>query len=433
MSVYAEVLGLVNGEQDIASKQTLNQLRMAQIAKDNNQIAIDQQTRKISQAFEDSQQRAADNAAGQPVGPPTPPQGIDANPQIQAIQQQVNRAQQDYQYHSQLAAALRRGGGDLKLAQQYDDNAANAMKIVEQGQLRLLAERKVAVQEVGSLAGTATPDNFDQVRQQLDAQIPGWDRKLDVDISPLAGGATVWGPRTQKALQTLANTSLTRYQQLEDQHNQAGELLRQQSNETQRAEITSRGQERQSRDMARRERIDRDDRRDAARDARDAAKDTNAARVKEPAAKEVDAQTPVLARDLNLSATDAKAASYDYLRYRNTEMAQGRSQDDAENAALSFVKSRVQPGDNYDASPWWKPGKDMQQKAGTYSKQKAPEDSDLTLMKRLDIAGIGAQVTKGKVTGTDGAPVSITTDAQFALLPSGTTFVGPDGKTRRKP
>ena len=39
----------------------------------------------------------------------------------------------------------------------------------------------------------------------------------------------------------------------------------------------------------------------------------------------------------------------------------------------------------------------------------------------------------GALAPAAGGVVTITSDAEYEALPSGTTFIGPDGKTRRKP
>lgn len=72
---------------------------------------------------------------------------------------------------------------------------------------------------------------------------------------------------------------------------------------------------------------------------------------------------------------------------------------------------------------------------------KTPEEKQVVLQsfieqKKRDLEALGARVgnkAEPDASGASGAPVSISSDAEYDALPSGATFVGPDGKTRRKP
>lgn len=72
--------------------------------------------------------------------------------------------------------------------------------------------------------------------------------------------------------------------------------------------------------------------------------------------------------------------------------------------------------------------------AGMKANAEASSKDDLALMQQLDKAGIKASVAGGKVTATGaGGPVQIASKAQYDALPTGTRFVGPDGKEWTKP
>jgi hypothetical protein len=46
---------------------------------------------------------------------------------------------------------------------------------------------------------------------------------------------------------------------------------------------------------------------------------------------------------------------------------------------------------------------------------------------------IATEKALGSAAPTASGVVTITSDAEYEALPSGTTFISPDGKTRRKP
>ena len=66
------------------------------------------------------------------------------------------------------------------------------------------------------------------------------------------------------------------------------------------------------------------------------------------------------------------------------------------------------------------------------------DDYELTLLQTIHGPAAGKaifdQSRNGAPSQASGAgPVQMSTDAEYEALPSGTSFIGPDGKTRRKP
>lgn len=74
---------------------------------------------------------------------------------------------------------------------------------------------------------------------------------------------------------------------------------------------------------------------------------------------------------------------------------------------------------------------------GVFTSKKALDDQarelDRIMSKIADTSSQRSPRGGQSPTGADGAPKTITSDADYSALPSGTVFVGPDGKTRRKP
>ena len=114
--------------------------------------------------------------------------------------------------------------------------------------------------------------------------------------------------------------------------------------------------------------------------------------------------------------------------------------DDAQkyyNAQLQWTEPvlRFQTGANA-------PKEEVIRNAATYFPR--PGDSDEVIAQKANAraameesmrlaAGSGSARVPQSTPGTGGGPVKIKGDADFAALPSGTEFIGPDGKRRRKP
>lgn len=431
MSIYADILDLAKTKAQIGNLQSQAQLRGAQANAANQLAQTEQQTRVITREFEQQKaDRANADAANTGAAGLGSADEFGTNPQMAAIQSDIQRATQDYQYHTQLASALRARGGDLKLAEKFDDNARQARQDIANGQLRMLEERKNVLREVGGLAGSAREDNFGTVRDRLDQLMPGWDRGKDVDFSPLEGGKVVYGPRTAAVLRTLSDSSMTAHEQAEAQHQTAVELNTSQRDATLAEEYASRAWKREQDVRLKREGM--------------AKKADPTANVKVPAPKavtssEANANTPMLRDELGVDIGSAKVAAWDYLRERNRLLASGAKPEEADDQALAFVKKRVQPGTDTVPAPWYKPWQaDEPAKPGKYSKSAAapaslaPMDA---LGKSLADSGLeGFEITKdGTVQARGGGPVQVKTPAQARKLPSGTVFTDPTGVKRRVP
>jgi hypothetical protein len=472
MPVFDTILNLAKTQAEISNMNMLTGLHAQQIQQ--YQLLNDQAQKSRMIAREYDAQVAAQQAGapGQPgqqaAGLGDANGGVEANPQLQAVSTMYQQAQKDYLYHKGMANALRAKGGKLDLAEKYDDNARQARQDMAAAQLRLLQQRKEMLQEVGGLAGTADENNFPQVRARMDYLQPGWDRGQDVDFSPLDGRVT-WGPRTAKVLTTIGNGAMTRHQQVDAS-------LRQQTidNTTEHDadladEYASRDAARKARDVAARDNIDLkerrlDDQEDGTIGGRRTTAGTKAAKAavpKEPTATEVKETAANFANEdglTDLSDADRKVASRDFLRYRNQVQAKNPDMDpqQADNEAMAFVKTRIKPGADgqqtwswYNPFHWGEPTKVGATKPG-YSKtgngaapgkgatatpsQTQGDDALGTKLAAVGLSGDkGVRVQDGKVTTDGGGPVPIANDDQYNLLPSGTVFIGPDGKKRTKP
>ena len=140
-----------------------------------------------------------------------PPEGVDANAQMRDIQTTIKDAQQRAMQFKATGDTLL--GVNPKLADDYYQRSNSAAMEVHNGQLRLLQERKSALERMAAAAGSASPETWPTVKRQLDRVAPGWDRKADVDIDPETGGTT-WGLKTQSTLRQMQQAGLTANEQL---------------------------------------------------------------------------------------------------------------------------------------------------------------------------------------------------------------------------
>lgn len=448
MSVYGDILDLAHTKAETDNLKATAKYHLAYADQMQQNVQAQIQSRIISREFEAQKAQLANQAAGDtpaagltggPGGQGSPDE-FGSNPQMAAINSDIARATQDYQYHSQLASRMRAGGGDLKLAEKFDDNARQARQDIAQGQLRLLEERKNVLRETGGLAGTANAENFGTVRDRLDKLQPGWDRGQDVDFSPLEGGQVVWGPRTQRVLSTMADSAMTRAEQMTSQHQMATELNASERDATLRDEYQSRAWKREQDVRVKRDQMAQRDREKNSAGLEKAAKETM---PKPVTAAEANANVATMRDEFDLEPANAKVASWDYLRERNRLVAQKVDPEQADKQAMEFVRSRVQPGTEGVSAPWYKPWEsDTKAKPAGYKKTPntaAPDTAPTStpeqdaLGKALVKAGLDVDMKDGAITAKGGGSVTITNDAQYNLLPTGTVFIAPDGKKHRKP
>lgn len=140
-----------------------------------------------------------------------PPEGVDANAQMRDIQATIKDAQQRSMQFKATGDALL--GANPKLADDFYTRANSAAMDAHNGQLRLLQERKSALERMAGAAGSASPETWPTVQKQLNRIAPGWDRKADVDIDPETG-ATTWGLKTQATMRQMQQAGLTANEQL---------------------------------------------------------------------------------------------------------------------------------------------------------------------------------------------------------------------------
>ncbi|MDE2022532.1 MAG: hypothetical protein KGI71_06515 [Patescibacteria group bacterium] len=368
MSIYGDVLNLQQQQQSIQDAQTMNQMRMMQLAQMGQAYNIAQTTRQTVRDTELARQQALAGQPPDPNAPPpaggtpidntapasgnqpaaTAPTGIDANPELQGIQSMYKDAASKYQFYTTMAANIRKNGGDIRTAEQYDNNAREQQLVMSQSQARLVQQRKETLGEIGSAAGSATADTFPMVKQRLDALAPGWDRGQDVDFSPLAGGQAVWGPRTQKVLSAMAQSAMTRKQQLDVVHQQMQEQTAQQRADDYEKYVAGRNDAAQANVAARRAGIDERQQEFAYRQQKDAEKAAAPPKPpKEPTFQDVKDMGDTLGSDPDFSSLNIpqrRNVARDFIRYRDTLMAKNIPQDQAEAEARAFVKGRIVPG-----------------------------------------------------------------------------------------
>ncbi|MFS8083817.1 MAG: hypothetical protein ACMG51_10220 [Ginsengibacter sp.] len=435
MSIYADVLQLTQAQANIQSTQAQTQLHEAQAEALGQNANVQRATRLAMQASAQAQAQAPAAAAG--TAPTDPPVGIAGNPDVIAAGKDVTQLQSSVANAQQTSQAIRMNGGDPKLAEQYDTQAREAQANLAQAQLRVMQAKKDALQQASAVAASANPENFTQVKSQLDMLTPGWDKGQDVNFDPLQGGQTVYGDRTAKVLDAYSKQGQTAYQQAEIKYDTAKELRLNQDTTIAQERADTADKQLTSQDALRRARIS------AIADKQNAAAKPPPI-AKSPQAHEINDLAPQLASDNNIPQAQARLMANDVLRRRNELQAQtpGMSSEDATAQATSEAAGRIQKGSTgtwypgifggtKDVKPSYTPAGMGKTASGTGDTPDA-QAAAVAALTPLTKAGIAAKVTGGAVTAPDGSPLKLASTSQVAGLPSGTHFIWTDGTERVK-
>jgi len=432
MPIYSNLLDIVTQEQKIRESQVVNNLRTAEIDQIHRANQAADLTRQTNQALQLAQDQR--DAANTPTTPQTADDGTPvAN--LDPVKQQVQQAQKDYDTYSELARGQRRAGVDAKDA---EVRAQAAEQALFHSTHLMFEQQKEKAKNIASMAGAVAPDgsNVGNVVAQIDRLVPRWSKTADLDRDLM--GNVVWGKHTQTALAQTQQAGETANQQVIAQQ-KALELKQQQARlEFDKTEAIRKETESKRTDERAREGIKVRERAETRLEGA-----ANVAKFKEPSATEVkDTAEMLKASNEGLSATDAKIAARDMLnktndllRLNSAKVEAGEySREDAVAEAQQWVGAKIKT---------LEPGKPMVPHFFSANEPAVPAKTkyDRTANAALEAAGVpelGVKLGKAgvsfSITPDKGLILSdpATANAGIALLPVGTKFVGPDGKSYTK-
>jgi hypothetical protein len=348
------------------------------------------------------------NAQGIPLDPTTgQPKvtGINANPDMMNLNSTISGLQQRQQMYQSV---MNNPKSSPQMVQQYSDMYTKAQQDIAAAQEKQLGLKKDLITQIGGIASAAgrdpavaagDPDAFATYHQQLDAIAPGYLNDKDVDHD-LVGNVTA-GPRTAKVLASMGQASMSAQQQLAT------------AAETAQGQGRLIGAQAAAASEALREK--EFDAKEAQAQAKAAAQSgppaVKVVTPKTPTTSEVNNHATSLASELVLPPAQAKAAAQDMLEMRNALIAKGTDPVLADQQAHAAIVAKAQPGTPAATTPGMLYGTNTTPAVpGVYPK---PAEATTAPAAAAPAAG--------------GPPTALTKEAAMAL-PSGTVFIGPDGK-----
>jgi hypothetical protein len=357
-SILSQYLGLQKQGQDIQAEQAETQLRQAQTQSLLKKMNQEDESAKAIQDLALATRKAADrNTPPDGVGPP--PMGEIAST-MKPLDDGIKSATESMKMNRAVAQELR--GTNLKASEMADKAADSEAARIAALQKEKTAAEKDFTGRIASVAGSATPDSFDQTVESLNTLMgPKWADKANVDRDLLQ--RPVWGAKTAAYMENLRSQGLTANEQAirKQAADNAIETAKRDS-----ATVDAHNETKHHNDQTdarARERIGIErDRLKLAQD-KDAARtrklDKTEAAIKDPNSTMVKTYANKMAKDLKLSPEDASKAAVDLLRKKAELMKGDRdlSADEAEDQALEEItdSSKYTPPKEGKAGAWYNP------------------------------------------------------------------------------
>jgi hypothetical protein len=440
----ADVVGYLANLMNTQAQTRLleSQAQDAQALAQERQMNLQQM--RLNQANEQQRQRLIlDYESGQVGTTFKGGQSVEADPLISGLTQEVQQSQQEVQNYRQLAQLMQQNNLPEQ-ADAYNKQADAAMQKANGslGQLRLAQKQfnSDLASAVGPFVDNPNEETFLQAWKGVSAVAPQALRDI-----PRVNGVPDWqSPKTMAVMKAIAAQGETREQQIADR-DRAERILREKNN------------------------LDRETAKDAEEKKRNALKDDQEAALKRQQIEESKARTAKdvvqTADAMKLAAKESIKASDNFkdLKFDDTLdafagdvsaranriVAQANRKgddmgiDEARQQAISelapYVKEKE--GKKYEVMGVGIPGTEgpttytyKRGSASTLGKgSPQTQGDDIGLARKLNAAGIKFSVSNGKVTGEGGGRVRVSSKSQYDVLPSGTEFIGPDGKPWTKP
>jgi hypothetical protein len=437
MAIYADLLSIVGKEQEIRNAQGINSLRAVETEQIQKQSQLADESRRAIREAQLAQDAA--DAANKTTTPQTAPDGSPVAALDPTAQAAANAAR-DYKAYSAEAAALRRSGAaDPKMLADAELRATQAMQNGFHYQNLMWDKQREKAKNLASLAGAVNPDgsNVGNVVARIDEVVPSWSKKADLDRDLM--GNVVWGKHTQDALASTQKAGATANEQITAQQQQARIKFDERKLELEKQKETRREKEAVQRDSLARDGL-------ALRERQQSRLEKNDTRAKPTPIKEADVKDEgarIKQDNPTLTDADAKAAARDFLSKTNELIQQGKSREDAQFEAQNWINAKIETGvaGKPYVSHFFGADEPGQEKVpGKYNRAKTvgeaagpPTPAEMPMPEiagKLNKAGVGFSVDA--TAGVFNFPDAKTANKGIDMLPTGATFIGPDGKTYKK-